>query len=153
MTAAILEQAESIPGQTQSTAKSARCRFCGAPLQQTFVDLGMSPLCESYLKADQLNEMEPFYPLHVKVCGECFLVQLEEYVSREHIFTEYAYFSSYSDSWLRHSSNYVEMISERLGPRRRESGRRTGQQRWLLAPVFREEGDSGSGCGTGSECR
>ncbi len=75
----------------------------------------MSPLCESYLPADHLNAMEPFYPLHVKVCEECYLVQLEEYVSPEHIFTEYAYFSSYSDTWLKHSSNYVEMISRRLG--------------------------------------
>lgn len=58
--------------------------------------------------------MEPFYPLHVKVCEECFLVQLEEYVSREHIFTEYAYFSSFSDSWLKHAADYVEMISSRL---------------------------------------
>jgi SAM-dependent methyltransferase len=75
----------------------------------------MSPLCESYLTAEQLNRMEPFYPLHVMVCHECYLVQLDEYVSPEHIFTEYAYFSSYSDSWLKHSSNYVEMISQRLG--------------------------------------
>jgi SAM-dependent methyltransferase len=91
-----------------------RCRFCLAPLRQTFVDLGMSPLCESYLTTDQLNQMEPFYPLHVKVCEECYLVQLEEYVSPQHIFTEYAYFSSYSDSWLNHSSKYVDMITERL---------------------------------------
>jgi hypothetical protein len=74
----------------------------------------MSPLCESYIRADQLNAMEPFYPLHVKVCESCYLVQLPEYVSREHIFSEYAYFSSYSDSWLKHASNYVEMISRRL---------------------------------------
>jgi 2-polyprenyl-3-methyl-5-hydroxy-6-metoxy-1,4-benzoquinol methylase len=74
----------------------------------------MSPLCESYVQADQMNEMERFYPLHVKVCEKCYLVQLEEYVSREHIFSEYAYFSSYSDSWLQHASNYVEMISRRL---------------------------------------
>jgi SAM-dependent methyltransferase len=74
----------------------------------------MSPLCESYLTADQLNQMEPFYPLHVKVCEECYLVQLEEYVSGEDIFSEYAYFSSYSDSWLKHSSNYVDMITQRL---------------------------------------
>jgi Zn-finger protein len=106
----------------QSTIRSAHhghavgsnCRFCLAPLRHTFVDLGMSPLCESYLTADQLNRMEPFYPLHVKVCEACYLVQLEQYVSPEHIFTEYAYFSSYSDSWLNHSSNYVDMISERL---------------------------------------
>src|SRR6516162_6009055 len=100
--------------QTKSIATAAHCLFCKAPLRHTFVDLGMSPLCESYLTSDQLNQMEPFYPLHVKVCEECFLVQLEEYVSPEHIFTEYAYFSSYSDSWLKHSSNYVEMISGRF---------------------------------------
>jgi hypothetical protein len=75
----------------------------------------MSPLCESYLTIDQLNRMQPFYPLHAKVCEECYLVQLEEYVSPEHIFKEYAYFSSYSDSWLKHASNYVDMMSERLG--------------------------------------
>ena len=77
----------------------------------------MSPLCESYRTLDQLNQMEAFYPLHVKVCDECFLVQLEQYVSAEHIFSEYAYFSSFSDSWLKHSSNYVDMISSRLGLR------------------------------------
>ena len=95
-------------------APAARCRFCRAPLRHTFVDLGMSPLCESYVASDQLNSMEPFYPLHVKVCEECFLVQLEQYVSAEHIFTEYAYFSSFSDSWLKHCANYADMISARL---------------------------------------
>ncbi|HEY8176281.1 MAG TPA: class I SAM-dependent methyltransferase, partial [Gemmatimonadaceae bacterium] len=79
------------------------------------VNLGKSPLCESYLAADQLNEMEPFYPLHVYVCGECFLVQLQEYVSRETIFTEYAYFSSYSDSWLAHARRYTEHMIAELG--------------------------------------
>ena len=92
----------------------AHCRFCQAPLRHTFVDLGMSPLCESYLTAEQLNRMEAFYPLHVMVCQECYLVQLGDYVSPEHIFTEYAYFSSYSDSWLKHSWGYVDMISQRL---------------------------------------
>jgi SAM-dependent methyltransferase len=90
------------------------CRFCTAELTQTFVDLGMSPLCESYLAADQLNQMEPFYPLHAWVCGRCFLVQVEEYVCPDRIFTEYAYFSSYSESWLRHASRYVDMIVDRL---------------------------------------
>src|SRR5215470_5357657 len=91
-----------------------QCRFCAAPLYDTFVDLGMSPLCESFLSAEQLNEMEPFYPLHVWVCERCFLVQVEEYVRPEGIFSEYAYFSSYSDSWLAHARAYVEMISARL---------------------------------------
>jgi hypothetical protein len=90
------------------------CRFCQTKLNKTFVDLGMSPLCESFLTYEQLNHMEPFYPLHAFVCEECFLVQLEEFVSPEEIFSEYAYFSSYSDSWLKHAEDYVEMISKRL---------------------------------------
>ena len=91
------------------------CRFCGTIVRWTFVDLGMSPLCESYLRADQLNEEERFYPLHVSVCEQCLLVQLEEYVSVEQIFTEYAYFSSYSDSWLEHARRYTDLIIERCG--------------------------------------
>jgi SAM-dependent methyltransferase len=75
----------------------------------------MSPLCESYVSADRLNQMEPFYPLHVYVCEECFLVQLDEYVSPEHIFNEYAYFSSYADSWLQHAKNYTDLMIERFG--------------------------------------
>jgi len=90
------------------------CRFCGADLRHTFVDLGMSPLCESYLSADQQNHMEPFYPLHVWVCEKCFLVQLEEYVSVESIFTEYAYYSSFSTSWLAHAERYTKAMIERF---------------------------------------
>jgi hypothetical protein len=96
-------------------ANQPSCRFCGQPLTTTFVDLGKSPLCESFLEAGQLNAMEPFYPLHVWVCGGCFLVQLEEYVSPEDIFTHYAYFSSYSTSWLDHARRYTEMAIERFG--------------------------------------
>ncbi len=92
----------------------ATCRSCDTQLKHTFVDLGMSPLCESYVSRDGLNKMEPFYPLHVYVCHNCFLVQLEEYVKVEDIFCEYAYFSSYSDSWLEHAKNYTDMIVERL---------------------------------------
>ena len=91
------------------------CRFCGAALTTSMVDLGMSPLCESYLRADQLNQMEPFYPLHVYACGACLLVQLEEYVDPGEIFTEYAYFSAYSDSWLDHARRYVEGAIDRFG--------------------------------------
>jgi hypothetical protein len=98
-----------------NAAKQACCRFCKTPLELTFVNLGMSPLCESYLRGDQLNQMEPFYPLHVWVCEKCFLVQLEEYVSPENIFTNYAYFSSYSDSWLKHAENYTHQMVERFG--------------------------------------
>ena len=73
-----------------------KCRFCKASLQHTFVDLGMSPLSNSYLKLDQLNQAEKFYPLHTSVCEQCLLVQLEEFESPDHIFSDYAYFSSYT---------------------------------------------------------
>lgn len=91
------------------------CRFCGTPLVHSFVDLGKSPLCENFLTAEQLFEPEPFYPLHAFVCGECFLVQVEEYVSGTEIFGgEYAYFSSYSDSWLAHARAFADTITQRL---------------------------------------
>ena len=100
---------------TLAVSPTNACRFCGTVLQHTFVDLGMSPLCETYLKAEQLDQMEPFYPLRVFVCDQCFLVQLQEYVSAESIFTEYAYFSSYSESWLAHAKAYTEKMIERFG--------------------------------------
>jgi hypothetical protein len=103
-----------IAGAAQKKHVAASCRSCSAPLTVNLVDLGMSPLCESYLRADQVNAMEPFYPLHVFVCGQCYLAQLEEYVQREHIFSEYAYFSSYSDSWLSHAKKYTEMMTKRF---------------------------------------
>jgi hypothetical protein len=92
------------------------CRLCGAELTTTFVDLGMSPPCETYLLPEDLDRSERFYPLHVRVCDECLLVQLPEYVSAEEIFgQEYAYFSSYSDSWVRHAADYVGTAVKRLG--------------------------------------
>jgi SAM-dependent methyltransferase len=107
----------SIPGPAQAKPPGnphARCRFCDTVLRHTFVDLGVSPLCESYLDAGQLNQMEAFYPLHVFVCERCFLVQLQEYVQREAIFSEYAYFSSYSDTWLEHARRYTEDMVRRF---------------------------------------
>jgi SAM-dependent methyltransferase len=97
-----------------SSTNTAKCRFCDQLLRFTFVDLGMSPLCESFLSLEQLNQGESFYPLHAYVCKNCFLVQLEEYVSPENIFTEYAYFSSYADTWLEHCKNYTELVSSRF---------------------------------------
>ncbi|HTA94077.1 MAG TPA: class I SAM-dependent methyltransferase [Polyangiaceae bacterium] len=91
-----------------------RCRFCENPLVDTVVDLGMSPLCESYLPSAKLDSAESFYPLHVRVCRECYLVQVGEYVRAEEIFGEYAYFSSFSTTWLKHAEEYVSMISRRL---------------------------------------
>jgi SAM-dependent methyltransferase len=90
------------------------CRLCGTPVTRTFVDLGMSPLCESYVPATKLDDAEVFYPLHVRLCDACLLVQLPAYVSGEDIFSDYAYFSSYSDSWVAHAKRYAEAMIERL---------------------------------------
>ena len=94
---------------------SSTCRFCSTPLTHTFCDLGMSPLSNSYIAADELQATEPFYPLHAYVCSECFLVQLDEFESPQEIFSDYAYFSSFSDSWLEHSKNYTLLMQSRLG--------------------------------------
>jgi hypothetical protein len=99
------------PGEATS---APACRFCNAELRLTMVDLGMSPLCESFLRADQIRTMEPFYPLHVFVCERCYLAQLEAFVPPEDIFTEYAYFSAYSTAWVEHAREYVEAMRERL---------------------------------------
>jgi predicted TPR repeat methyltransferase len=93
---------------------SQRCRSCGGALYDV-VDLGASPLCESFLSADQLDGMEPHYPLKVMVCGACYLAQVKEYVAPSDIFREYAYFSSYSQAWLDHAREYVDMAIARFG--------------------------------------
>lgn len=92
-----------------------RCRLCSAELTHTFVDLGMSPPCELYVGADQLDQGETFYPLHVRVCPACLLVQLPAYIPPEDIFSDYAYFSSYSDSWVEHCRRFVDQAADRLG--------------------------------------
>lgn len=91
-----------------------QCRFCGHGLSHQFVDLGMSPLCQTHISAEQLNHMEPFYPLRAYVCEKCWLVQLEEFVAPGDIFGEYAYFSSYSDSWVAHAKRYVDSMCARF---------------------------------------
>lgn len=93
---------------------TASCRFCGASLRRTFIDLGMSPLCETYPSAADLNSAESYYPLHTFVCEKCLLVQLQEYESPENIFGEYAYFSSYSDTWLDHAKKYCAGMKDRF---------------------------------------
>ena len=99
-------------------APRGQCRSCGAALLHGFVDLGMSPLCESFLTAEQLGAPETFYPLDVRTCASCFLVQLPEYVAPDAIFDDYAYFSSFSDSWLEHAARYTAEVCQRfsLGP-------------------------------------
>jgi 2-polyprenyl-3-methyl-5-hydroxy-6-metoxy-1,4-benzoquinol methylase len=91
------------------------CRLCEKPLQHIFVDLGVSPLANSYLKADQINQMEPFYPLKAYVCTQCYLVQVPVFQRSEEIFGDYSYFSSFSDSWLQHAKTYTESIIDRFG--------------------------------------
>ena len=118
----------------------AGCLFCATLLRHTFVDLGMSPLCESYPTVDQLNQMEPFYPLHAYVCEQCFLVQVQEYVSPQHIFTEYAYFSSYSQSWLAHARAYVDMIVTRLALSDRHQVIELGSNDGYLLQYFLSKG-------------
>jgi SAM-dependent methyltransferase len=107
--------------EVQKSNFTRACRFCGASLQRTFVDLGMSPLCETYPSAEELNRGETYYPLHVYVCEQCWLVQLQEYESPENIFGDYAYFSSYSDSWLKHAERYCNKMAERFDLNERSS--------------------------------
>ena len=109
---------QTIAGANEAPGARAKggCRFCNTPLKHSVVDLGKSPLCESFLTREQLFDPEPFYQLEAFVCDECFLVQVEEYVSGEEIFGgEYAYFSSFSDSWLAHAKRFADAITDRLG--------------------------------------
>src|SRR5436190_19746050 len=95
-----------------------RCRFSGRPLKHTFVDLGMSPIANNNLQAEDLTKPEKFYPLHVRVAEDSFLVQLEEFAgaTAEEIFNpNYVYFASYSDSWLQHAKRYCAMMVQRFG--------------------------------------
>lgn len=95
-------------------AHKSRCRFCQHQLHETFVDLGLSPLANSYVKLSDADKSEKFYPLHTYVCSDCYLVQLEEFESPDHIFSDYLYFSSVSESWLKHASNYVDAMTTRF---------------------------------------
>ena len=101
---------------TNNSKKKSTCRFCATPLEHTMVNLGMSPLCQKHVRPDQVNEMEKFYPLHAYVCNQCWLVQLEEFATPDEIFAEnYAYFSSYSESWLKHVKKYTDLMVDRFG--------------------------------------
>ena len=94
----------------------AVCRSCGAPLRHTFLDLGVQPLANSFLTREQLERgKEKRFPLHARVCSDCLLVQVDEAVSPEEIFSDYAYFSSYSETWLDHAARFAGLVRERLG--------------------------------------
>ena len=100
--------------QADAQTTTGTCRFCGAGLHRTFVDLGMSPLCETYPSVADLNRGEVYYPLHVYICEKCWLVQLEQYESAANIFSDYPYFSSYSESWLKHAQDYSSKMAKRF---------------------------------------
>lgn len=107
-------RAEHVPSILAADLTARPCRLCGTPLAHSFVDLGLSPPCESFVPASAIGKPELYYPLHVFVCSECLLVQLPEHVSPQAIFEEYAYFSSFSQSWVEHARRYCDMIVERL---------------------------------------
>ncbi|MGM0653188.1 MAG: methyltransferase domain-containing protein [Bacillota bacterium] len=133
-----IEGIEVVEGKTG--LKKRRCRFCRTPLEQSFVDLKAAPLSNSYLNPEDLNRMEPFYPLHAYVCSNCFLVQLEEMESPEAIFEDYAYFSSYSKSWLEHARAYAEMAQERLALNSSSRVVEIGSNDGYLLRFFKEMG-------------
>ena len=140
-------------GASTDAAAAPSCRFCAARLERTVIDLGMSPLCERFLDADEIRLMEPFYPLRVFACEECYLVQLEALVPPEEIFTEYAYFSSYSSSWVEHARRYVEMIAGSARARAGRLRRRARFERRLPAPAFPRLGSPRSRDRSGGERR
>ena len=119
---------------------AAACRFCATPLEHDFVDLGMSPLSNAFLEADELNRMERFYPLRAYVCGECFLVQLEEFESPDEIFRDYVYFSSYSDSWLAHAREFAARATDRFGLDARSLVVEIASNDGYLLQYFKERG-------------
>jgi 2-polyprenyl-3-methyl-5-hydroxy-6-metoxy-1,4-benzoquinol methylase len=119
---------------------SHHCRFCNKKLKYTFANLGVSPLANSYLKEEQLQNMEPFFPLNVWVCEKCYLVQLSEFQNPENIFSDYAYFSSYSDSWLKHAKNFAYKMIQRFGLNSQSSIIEIASNDGYLLQYFKEKG-------------
>ncbi len=119
---------------------TSNCRFCATPLVHTFVDLGMSPLSNAYVEPSSLHESEPFFPLHAFVCDRCFLVQLEQFHSPSEIFGDYAYFSSYSDTWLEHARTYAEQMIGPLGLGPRSMVIEVASNDGYLLRYFKERG-------------
>ena len=119
---------------------NGNCRHCGEPLEHSFCDLGMSPPSNAYLTQAQLQQMEKFYPLHAYVCGSCFLVQLQEFESPEQIFSDYAYFSSYSQSWLDHAKAYTDDMISRFGFGKASQVVEIASNDGYLLQYFRERG-------------
>jgi 2-polyprenyl-3-methyl-5-hydroxy-6-metoxy-1,4-benzoquinol methylase len=132
------------PEAKAKAAEAARaataCRFCGTALTESFVDLGVSPISNAYLSADDLRRMEPFYPLHAFVCAKCYLVQLDQFQTPEQLFGGYRYFSSFSDSWLRHAQSYVEQMVSRFGIDARKQVVEVASNDGYLLQFFQQRG-------------
>ena len=133
-----------LEGQPASAPVNLVCRSCGTPLSCVFVDLGSSPLANSYLTAEDLEKPEVFYPLRVYVCDQCFLVQLPCAVTPQEIFSDYAYLSSYSDSWVRPRRRVRSERHRAVRPRHAQQGRRDREQRRLPAPELQGRAESRS---------
>ena len=118
----------------------SKCRFCNTPLTNTFVNLGMSPISNAFLKGDQLNQGEKFYPLHVYVCDSCYLVQLEEFETPDKIFSDYVYFSSFSDTWLKHAEDYTNEIVANFGLDKKSQVIEIASNDGYLLQYFKERG-------------
>ena len=118
----------------------SHCRFCSTELTHTFIDLGVSPLSNSFVKRERLESMEPFYPLHAYVCKKCFLVQLEEYESPQNIFSDYVYFASFSSSWLEHCSRYASKMIVELELNKGSSVVEIASNDGYLLQYFKEAG-------------
>ncbi len=116
------------------------CRFCAAPLRRAVADLGVSPLSNAYLRPEQMQQAEATYPLCAYLCEQCLLVQLPEFEAPEAIFSDYAYFSSYSTSWLDHARRYVEMMVERFGISERQRVIEVASNDGYLLRFFQERG-------------
>lgn len=116
------------------------CRFCKASLNNSFADLGMSPFSNSYISPENEHLMEPFFPLHTYVCEKCFLVQLGEFQSPASIFTDYAYFSSFSDSWLKHAKKYTDLMIERFKINSSHQVMEIASNDGYLLQYFKEQG-------------
>jgi 2-polyprenyl-3-methyl-5-hydroxy-6-metoxy-1,4-benzoquinol methylase len=115
------------------------CRFCNEPINNIFVDLGISPLSNAFLKKEMLNDTEIFFPLCVYVCDNCFLVQLPEFEKPENIFEDYAYFSSYSSTWLEHVENYVDMMIKKFNFNEKSTVTEIASNDGYLLQFFKEK--------------
>ena len=129
------------------------CRFCGVGLQRSFVDLGRAPLSNSFLTTERLRKMEPHYPFHAYVCENCLLVQLEEFESAETIFSDYLYFSSFSEMWLRHAEAFAARMTRELKLGGKSLVVEIASNDGYLLQYFRQSGRRRTRRRAGGQCR